>query len=154
MKIALVDVSRAHFYAPSVRPVFVQLLEEDPESQNPGVCGRLDRTMYGTLDAAEQWSLHYSKVLLQAGFRQGKASPCHFYHSLYQVRILVHGDDFVIVGRRAGRQYAEQVLGNAYDIKTDYAGLEANDPIELKVLGRVLIFHEWGVSVEADPSLI
>ena len=45
---ALVDVSRAHFYADSVRDVYVKLPDEDPRSSEPGVCGRLVKTMYGT----------------------------------------------------------------------------------------------------------
>ena len=57
-KIMLIDVSRALFYANAVRDVFIQLPSEDPHSSTPGVCGKLEKTMYGTLDAAEQWANH------------------------------------------------------------------------------------------------
>ena len=53
-KMVLADVSRAHFYAPSVRNVFIELPPEDEGAKVPGRCGKLNRTMYGTLDAAEQ----------------------------------------------------------------------------------------------------
>ena len=154
LKVALVDVSRAHFYAPAVRDVFIQLPEEDPESKVPGRCGQLCRTMYGTLDAAEQWGIHYSKTLVSAGFRQGSASPCHFFHPELKVGILVHGDDVVIIGRRQGREHAIKALGDAYEIKIDSAGPEDTDAKEIKILGRVLTYHSWGISLEADPSLI
>ena len=59
-KILLIDVSRAHFYADVVRDVYIQLPEEDPRSKEPGICGKLEKTMYGTLDAAERWGEHYA----------------------------------------------------------------------------------------------
>ena len=39
LKVTLVDVSRAHFYATSERPVYIQLPQEDPRSSEPGFCG-------------------------------------------------------------------------------------------------------------------
>ena len=135
LKVVLVDVSRAHFYAPAVRDVFIQLPPEDEESKVPGRCGKLHRTMYGTLDAAEQWGIHYSNTLINAGFQQGQASPCHFYHPLHKVWVLVHGDDFMIIGRQAGRDYTTEVLGKAYKITIGHAGPQENDPKELKILG-------------------
>ena len=74
----LLDVSRAHFYAPAVREVYIQLPDGDPRHGEDDVCGRLLRTMYGTLDAAEQWGDHYTAKLLKAGFTQGVSSPCQF----------------------------------------------------------------------------
>ena len=69
--ITLADISRPHFYAHSTRPTFIQLPPEDPQSGTPGVCGRLLRTMYGTLDAAEKWAEHYAAILVKAGFEAG-----------------------------------------------------------------------------------
>ena len=94
------DVSRAHFYAEAVRDVYIKLPAEDPRSGEPGLCGKLGKTMYGTLDAAEQWAAHYTAVLVKAGFTQGLASPCHFRHEALGIRLLVHGNDFVVVARR------------------------------------------------------
>ena len=39
LKVALVDVSRAHFYAPAVRDVFIELPPEDDQAQVPKRCG-------------------------------------------------------------------------------------------------------------------
>jgi len=80
LKAMLVDVSRAHFYAPAVRDVFIELPREDPRYGDEVTCGRLLKTMYGTLDAAEQCGLRYTRTLIDAGFVQGTASPCHFVH--------------------------------------------------------------------------
>ena len=53
------DVSRAYFYAPAERPVYVQLPIEDQLPGDEGKCGRLKMSMYGTRDAALNWSKEY-----------------------------------------------------------------------------------------------
>ena len=62
------DVSRAYFYAKAKRPVYVRLPEEDIEEGDEGKCGRLLMSMYGTRDAALNWSLEYSETLRAAGY--------------------------------------------------------------------------------------
>ena len=151
-KIMLVDVSRAHFYADAVRHVFIQLPAEDPQSSVPGACGKLEKTMYGTLDAAERWGEHYAETLVKAGFVRGVASPCHFHHPVKDIWCLVHGDDFVIVARGEGRAHAEAVLRAAYEVKVDVAGPEASDPKSIKILGRIVSYTDGGILYEADPG--
>ena len=53
--ISITDVSRANFDADVVRDVHVRLPDEDPKAKQPGVCGKLRKTMYGSLDAAQRW---------------------------------------------------------------------------------------------------
>ena len=43
------DASRAYLYAKAVRPVYVNLPEEDIEPGDEDKCGRLKMSMYGTL---------------------------------------------------------------------------------------------------------
>ena len=83
--LTLADVSRAHFYAEATREVYIRLSAEDPRANDKDTCGRLLRTMYGTLDAADHWHSHYSRILIEAGFRHGTASPCHFLHEQWDV---------------------------------------------------------------------
>ena len=45
-----IDVRRAYFHARARRDVFVELPEEDAE---PGMCGKLLKSLYGTRDAAQ-----------------------------------------------------------------------------------------------------
>ena len=52
------DVSRAYFYAQAVRPVYVQLPAEDTEKGDEQRCGKLHMSMYGTRDAAVNWSAY------------------------------------------------------------------------------------------------
>ena len=78
-----IDVRRAYFHAPARRDVQIELPEEDWEE---GMCGKLDKSMYGTRDAAQNWEEEYSEFMLSIGFRRGLASPCVFYHQASQRR--------------------------------------------------------------------
>ena len=68
-KLLFIDVSRAYFYAPARRPVYVALPQEDFEE---GMCGRLNVSMYGTRDAAANWEAKYADHLVLNGFIRGK----------------------------------------------------------------------------------
>ena len=59
---------------------------------------------------------------------------------------------FVVVARQAGRDYTEQTLRNAYEIKVDIAGPEPQDPKEIKILGRIVTFTPEGIQYEPDPG--
>ena len=52
--------------------------EEDPRNNVDRISGKLEKTIYGTLDAAERWGEHYAQTLTDAGFTMGRVSPCHF----------------------------------------------------------------------------
>ena len=96
-KLAIIDVKRAHFHSPATREIYVDL---PPERAEEGMCGRLRRSMYGTRDAAYNWEMEYTRVLLAAGFRQGVSTPCIFIHDERRIRVCVHGDDFWSAGKR------------------------------------------------------
>ena len=77
------DVKKAYFYAPATRDVYVDL---PPERAEPGMCAKLKKSLYGTRDAALNWSQAYSEVLEGLGFVKGALSLCSFYHAGWQVR--------------------------------------------------------------------
>ena len=56
MKLDFIDVRRAYFHAPCKRDVYIVLPEEDAEN---GMCGKLEMSMYGTRDAAQNWEETY-----------------------------------------------------------------------------------------------
>ena len=49
--------------------------------------------------------------------------------------MMVHGDDFVFVGRRSGREKALEALRSRYEIKAQTVGPCAGMPREMRVLG-------------------
>ncbi len=62
------DVVRAYFHAKARIRVYVDLPEED---RRDGVSGRLSQVVYGTTDAALNWELGCSEMMIEAGFTQG-----------------------------------------------------------------------------------
>ena len=112
MDLMYANVSRAYFYAKTVRAVYVKLLEEDQEEGDEGKCGRLKMSMYGTRDAALNWASEYSETLLAAGFKRGKTNPCLFWNPKTDVSIFLHGDDFVAVGHPKFLKETRETLGN------------------------------------------
>ena len=71
--ISIGDVSRVHFFADPARDVNVRLPNEDPKAKEPGVCGKLRKTMYGSLGAGQRWREHYAREDL--GDRRGLSVP-------------------------------------------------------------------------------
>ena len=55
------DVSLAYLYAKAVRPVYVQLPEEEMAEGDESRCGKLMMSMYGNRDAAFNWALEYGE---------------------------------------------------------------------------------------------
>ena len=151
-QLGLFDVSRAHFYADAARDVYVRLPPEDPRADEPGVCGKLRKSMYGCRDAAALWEAHYSRVLVASGFVKGRASPCCYHHPGKQIWMVVHGDDFITVCDKPGMDFVKNVLEKEYAIKSSVIGSDPKDLKEMKALGRIIKVHDWGVSYEPDPG--
>ena len=130
-------MSRAHFYADAVRDVYVRLPDDDPKAKQPGVCGKLRKTMYGSLDAAQRWIEHDAQVLETGGFSRGVASPCHFFPEDLETCILVHGDDSLKVGRQEGRKHALGLLRGACELsKVATLGPESSQSQTASFLGE------------------
>ena len=108
-KIMFIDVKRAYFHAKARRPVYIQL---PPERARPGMCGRLNVSLYGTRDAAQNWEHEYREFLTALGATPGFASPCAFYHAGKEIRIVVHGDDFTVMGGGSRPQMGGRHDGN------------------------------------------
>ena len=95
MKLDFIDVRRAYFHAKARRPVFIELPAEEAEE---GMCGELQKSMDGTRDVAQNWEREYCDMLEGAGFTRGLATSCAFYDKVQDIRVVVHGDDFSVLG--------------------------------------------------------
>jgi hypothetical protein len=122
LKLMYADVSRAYFYAKAIRPVYVQLTDEDVEDGDEGKCGKLLMSMYGTRDATMNWSAECTNTLIADGYLQGTSNPCLFKHPDTKVMIMVHVDDFVAVGHEKDLKSARGTLEDKYQIKVDVLG--------------------------------
>jgi hypothetical protein len=89
------DISKAYFFAPATRDIFIEL---PPEEAEPGMVGKLEKSLCGTRDAALNWAEAYTKVLISMGYKKGLSSPCSFHHKEWDLSTVVHGDDFLTEG--------------------------------------------------------
>ena len=92
----LIDVRRAHCCSAARRKVFVELPAEAGAGKSK--VGRLLKSMYGCRDAVVTWEFAICKVIVAIGLVQGRAPPCIYRHMEKQLRVWVHGDDFVLLG--------------------------------------------------------
>ena len=148
MKIDFVDISRAFFQADAIREVYVELPDED---QSPGMCGKLLKSMYGTRDAAQNWGMAYTDFMESIGFVKGKSSPCTFYNQKRELRCVVHGDDFTILG------WSDQLDWFWRQIKTKFLskhrgriGPADGDLKEMRILNRIVTWTDDGIQYEGD----
>ena len=146
------DVSRAFVHAKACREIFVQLANEDGQQGDERMCGRLNYSMYGTRDAAQNWAKEYSDMFTSIGFKQGRASPRAFHHQAKGIRTFVHGDDYVSVVEPKELDWMKRQLKRKYKIKTQRLGPGEGHQQEMKIFNRVVCScSEKGIIVEADP---
>jgi len=147
-KIDFIDISRAFFQADAIREVFVELPAEDYE---PGMCARLKKSMYGTRDAAQNWGHAYSGFLVKIGFVRGESSPCVFFHDKRELRCVVHGDDFTILGWEKDLDWFWKEISTAFESKhRGRLGPGPHDLKEMRILNRAVTWTKEGLTYEAD----
>ena len=116
------------------------------------LCGKLNFSMYGILDAAQNWYQEYLEQLIQIGFQQGKASPCLFYNEDKGIRTYVHGDDYVSTGKPEALKLMKGQLEKKYTVKTQILGPGQGDQQCIKIFNRVFTWTaKEGKTYGADP---
>ena len=139
LKLGLWDISRAHFYGTPKRKIYIEIPSEDPRSEGGTMCGLLQKSMYGTQDAPNIWQAHYSSILLGAGYERGKSNASVFYHPAHDVRVMVHGDDFLALGDQMHLNELERLLRKSYELKClGIIGDQADDKKEFHFLNRLI----------------
>ena len=73
-----------------------------------------------------------------------------FYHETRELRVVVHGDDFVILGWRQQLDWVRSEIMKTYEIKFEMMGPAAGDDKSVRILNRVLQWNELGLDLEAD----
>ena len=148
MKLDFIDVRRAYFYAEAARNIYIDLPEEDYEE---GKVGKLRKSMYGTRDAAQNWEMEYSGFMKEIGFRQGKSTPCVFRHEARNLRVVVHGDDFTVLGHTSDLDWFRAQIKGKYEVKfRGRLGPEENDDKSIRILNRIVEWTREGIRYEAD----
>ena len=83
-------------------------------------------------ESASNWEEAYSTFLESLGFAKGKASTCCFYNDSRQIRNMVHGDDFVAVGREKDLLWMKSQLQGTFEIKWETLGPREEHKNEIK----------------------
>ncbi len=153
IKMLVLDVSRAHFHAPSVRELYIDLPEED---HTPGMIGRLLRTIYGTRDAANQWDAFFNDKVAKLGFDVGLSNPCLYRHRSALSIGWRHGDDLIFAGEEEFLDQLHQDLGKDMILKKRaLCGFEPGDDKHITILNRLIDFDEIDgketITYEPDP---
>ena len=144
------DVSRAYFYAPATRYIFIELPDEDEYAQE-GEVGWLNVCLYGTRDAAREWQETLSKHLEHLGFTIGRGHLATFHHRERGVMTLVHGDDYVSSGMPSELDWLQAELEKRYKIKTQRTREADGKEVEANILNRTVRRTPEGYEFEADP---
>ena len=148
MNFEFIDIKRAYLQAPARRVLYVQLLDEDAEA---GKCARLNKAMYGTRHAAQNWEWAYRSAHEEWGFRVGKSSPCIMYHPTRGIRLVVHGDDFTALGYEEDLNWYRKVLTQKSEAKVKgRLGPGKMDEKPMRVLNRFIQWTPSGIEYEAD----
>ena len=143
-----IDVRRAYFHALARRTVYVRLPDEDAE---PNMCGRLVKALYGTRDAAQNWEHAYIEFLESTGFASGVASPCMFVHESRSLRVVVHGDDFTVLGPSSQLDWFREQIAARFEVKfRGRLGPESLSSNSIRILNRVVQWTPEGIRYEAD----
>ena len=80
----------------------------------------MNKSMYGTKAAAQNWQAEVQKTMAELGLMQGKSNPVLFHHPVRKVRVLVHGDDFRSSGKIEDLVWFRNSLESRYEIKNYY----------------------------------
>ena len=99
------DVARAYFEAPVTRIIAVELPEEDGGGKDSEFVGLLQKSLYGTRDAAANFQKEVRKFMQDHNFVVGKYNSSTYYHRAKNLRVMVHG--------RAGCRVMVQVLSGS-----------------------------------------
>ena len=154
-RLIVCDVSRACFYAPAVRPVYVTIVDEDFEPGFERRCGKLNVFMYGARGVAINWHHHCKDHLEGLEFRQGKASPCILNHADRGFKLFVRGGDYAASGRETQLKLFSEQAKQQYECKVNTFGLKSRQERQVKFLNWILALvsdlDDDIVTYEADP---
>ena len=103
--------------------------------------------MYGTQEASHIWQLDFVNLICGEleSFRRGQHSAALFHNSNQDVRMAVHGDDFVCLSDDDGLKQRDSLLKSKYTAKDmGTLGFEDSDVKSFLLLNRCV--QSWSGS--------
>ena len=145
--ICIIDVKSAFLYGKARRKVYIELPSQDERSGGPWV-GLLDKDMYGTRDAPLIWRATVDAVMKKNGFSCCTLQPGVYVNHERNIQVMIHVDDFLIIGNFHEVKWLEIRLRAEFEIKSTYVG--RSHQREVKYLNRTICWTEEGITVESD----
>ena len=88
------DVERAYFDAKVERTIAIELPDED-KTEGQDMVGKLEKSLFGTRDAALNFQKEVRKFMQTQGVVVAKYNSRTYLHKAKSIKVMVHGDDFV-----------------------------------------------------------
>lgn len=154
-KIMLVcDVSRAYCCAPSIRFVYVKIIDDDLEEGDANKCANLNVSMYTTRGAVLDWHAHCKGHLVGFGRKHGTVSPCVLHHPRRNIKVFIHGDDCFFSAVDHELKRSSKLFRDKYKCNVQIMGPEKDDDNMVNVLNRMVTCQKrYGhdlIAYEAD----
>ena len=158
LKLRHYDISRAHFQETALRFIYIRLPAEDRQKYGEDKVGRKVKSMYGTQDACHIWQLDYVNLICGGlgGFRRGKHRAALLHNPNEDVRMAVHGDDFVCLSDDDGLKHLDSLLKSKYTTKDmGTLGFGDSDVKSLLLLSGVFRVgtDQTGQYLDIEPDL-
>ena len=158
LKLRHYDISRAHIRGTAQRLIYIKLPTEDRQKYGEDKVGRLIKSMYGTQDAPQIWQLDYVNLICGelGGFRRRKHRAALLHNPIQDVRMAVHGDDFVGLSDDDGLKHIDSLLKSKYTAKDmGTLGFEDSDVKSLLLLNRAFRVGvgQTGKYLDIEPDL-
>ena len=91
------------------------------------------------------------KFMVDTGFIRGVASPCCFYNRERNLRCVVHGDDFTVLGHKEDLDWFRVQIEKKYEVKVrGRIGPGPKEGKEIRILNRIVTWTDQGILYEAD----
>ena len=119
LKLRHYDISREHFQGTAQRLIYIRLPAEDRQKYGEDKIGGCIKSVYGTQDASHIWQLDHVNFICWRVRRlpKRKHSAALFHNPNQDVRMAVHGDDFVCLSDDDGLKHIDSFLKSKYTAK-------------------------------------
>ena len=115
----IVDIDNAFLNGELEHEIYMTIPEGYAECVEPFEALKLEKAIYGLVQAARQFFKKIHDSLVQAGFKSSEADPCMVYKEV-QIGVcimLVYIDDMLIVGTTEAINEAIQILQQSFEVK-------------------------------------
>ena len=98
------------------------------------------------------WEYEYRDLMIKAGFKACKSSPCVFWFESKGLRAVIHGDDFTMLGPEQSLMWFRGEASRRFKAKfRGMLGPDMKDNISIVILNRVVRWTEQGIEYEDLP---